>query len=82
MPIFINAFLVGTASGLRSLIGLAAVSWAAHVGILALDHTWLAFLGYSFTPYVLTLLAIGELVNDKLPGLQADWLSWAHYPES
>jgi len=67
MLIFINAFLIGTASGLRSLIGLAAVSWAAHVGILALDHTWLAFLGYSFTPYILTLLAIGELINDKLP---------------
>src|ERR1700683_4727441 len=67
MLIFINAFLIGIASGLRSLIGLAAVSWAAHAGILPLDHTWLAFLGYSFTPYILTLMAIGELVNDKLP---------------
>jgi uncharacterized membrane protein len=67
MFIFINAFLIGTASGLRALIGLAAVSWAAHFGILPLDHTWLAFLGYAFTPYILTLIAIGELVNDKLP---------------
>ena len=67
MFIFINAFLIGTASGLRALIGLAAVSWAAHFGILPLGHTWLAFLGYAFTPYILTLLAIGELVNDKLP---------------
>lgn len=67
MFIFINAFLIGTASGLRALIGLAAVSWAAHFGILPLSHTWLAFLGYTFTPYILTLMAIGELVNDKLP---------------
>src|ERR1700757_538043 len=67
MSIFINAFLIGTASGLRALIGLAAVSWAVHFGILPLDHTWLAFLGYAFTPYILTLIAIGELVNDKLP---------------
>jgi uncharacterized membrane protein len=67
MLIFINAFLVGTASGLRSMIGLVAVSWAAHVGILPLEHTWLAFLGYSFTPLILTLLAIAELVIDKLP---------------
>ena len=67
MFIFINAFLIGTASGLRALIGLAAVSWAAHFGILPLSHTWLAFLGYTFTPYILTILAIGELVNDKLP---------------
>jgi len=65
--IFINAFLVGITSGLRALTGLAAVSWAAHFGILPLDHTWLAFLGYAFTPYILTLMAIGELVNDKLP---------------
>mgnify|MGYP001457316562 CR=1 FL=1 len=67
MFIFINAFLVGATSGLRALIGLAAVSWAARFGILPLDHTWLAFLGYAFTPYILTLMAIGELVNDKLP---------------
>jgi uncharacterized membrane protein len=64
---FINAFLIGTASGLRALIGLATVSWAAHSGILPLEHTWLAFLGYALTPYILTLMAIGELVNDKLP---------------
>jgi uncharacterized membrane protein len=67
MFIFINAFLTGIASGLRALIGLAAVSWAAHFGILPLDHTWLAFLGYAFTPYILTLMALGELINDKLP---------------
>ena len=67
MIIFINAFLIGIASGLRALIGLAAVSWAAHLGILHVDHTWLAFLGYTFTPYILTVMAIGELVNDKLP---------------
>jgi uncharacterized membrane protein len=67
MFIFINAFLTGTASGLRALTGLAAVSWAAHFGILSLGHTWLAFLGYAFTPYILTLIAIGELINDKLP---------------
>jgi uncharacterized membrane protein len=67
MFIFINAFLVGITSGLRALTGLAAVSWAAHFGILPLDHTWLAYLGYAFTPYILTLMAIGELVNDKLP---------------
>ncbi len=67
MFIFINAFLIGIASGLRALIGLAAVSWAAHLGILPLNHTSLAFLGYALTPYILTLMAIGELVNDKLP---------------
>jgi uncharacterized membrane protein len=65
--VLINSFLAGTASGLRALIGVAAVSWAAHLGYLHLDHTWLAFLGYAFTPYIVTLMAIGELINDKLP---------------
>jgi uncharacterized membrane protein len=67
MMIFVNAFLIGSASGSRALMGLAVVSWAAHFGNLPLDHTWLAFLGYAFTPYILTLMEIGELVNDKLP---------------
>src|ERR1700739_277383 len=67
MSTFINAFLIGTASGLRALIGVAIVSWAARLGILPLDHTWLAFLGHAFTPYIFTLRAIAELDNDKLP---------------
>ena len=82
MFVFINAFLVGTASGLRALIGLAAVSWAAHLGTLPLDHTWLAFLGYAFTPYILTLMAIAELVNDKLPKTPTDWYLLSSSPES
>jgi uncharacterized membrane protein len=67
MFVLINSFLTGTASGLRALIGVAAVRWAAHLGYLHLDHTRLAFLGYAFTPYIVTLMAIGELINDKLP---------------
>jgi uncharacterized membrane protein len=66
LPI-VTAFLLGTVSGLRALTGLAVVSWAAHLGYLHLDQTWLAFLGYAYTPYILTLLALGEIVNDKLP---------------
>jgi hypothetical protein len=57
MFIFTNAFLIGTASGLRALIGLTAVSWAVNSGVLALDNTWLTFLGYAFTPYILSLMA-------------------------
>ena len=60
-------FLLGAVSGLRALTGLAVVSWAARLGYLHLDHTWLAFLGFAFTPYIFTLLAIGEIINDKLP---------------
>lgn len=45
----------------------AAVSWAARLGWLHLDGTWLAFLAYPATPYILSVLALGELINDKLP---------------
>jgi uncharacterized membrane protein len=46
----------------------AAVSWAAWLGWLPLDSTWAAFLGYRFTPWIFTALALAELVSDQLPG--------------
>jgi uncharacterized membrane protein len=67
MPITLFAFLIGVVSGLRAMTPLAAVSWAARVGWLHLEDTPLAFLGFAFTPYILSALAIGELINDKLP---------------
>lgn len=67
MSVFITAFVVGLACGLRALLGLAAVSWAARSQQLPLQGTWLAFLGFRATPFITSLLAIGELVTDKLP---------------
>jgi uncharacterized membrane protein len=67
MSIFVLAFLIGVVAGLRALTPLAAVSWAARLGWLHLENTWLAFLGFAATPYIVSLLAIGELINDKLP---------------
>ena len=45
----------------------AAVSWAARLGWLNLEPTSLAFLGYAYTPWILSVLALGELVADQLP---------------
>jgi uncharacterized membrane protein len=67
MSIYVSAFLIGVITGLRSMTAPAAVSWAARLGWLHLENTGLAFLGYAATPYILTVLAIGELINDKLP---------------
>ncbi len=67
MPYYLSALLIGVLTGLRTLTPLAAVSWAARLGRLPLSGTWLAFLGYSATPYILTVLALFELVTDKLP---------------
>jgi uncharacterized membrane protein len=67
MFVVFASFLLGITSGLRALTGLAVLSWAARLGYLPLEHTWLAFLGYAITPYILSVMAIGEFVNDKLP---------------
>ncbi|HTJ31053.1 MAG TPA: DUF4126 family protein [Acidobacteriaceae bacterium] len=61
------ALLLGVVAGLRTFTPLAAVSWAARLGILKLDGTWASFLGYLWTPWIFSVLALAELVNDKLP---------------
>ena len=67
MSFLLSAFVVGVACGLRALVGLAVVSWEARSQQLPLQGTWLAFLGFRATPFITSLLAIGELVTDKLP---------------
>ena len=44
MPPYVLAFLIGVIAGLRSLTAPAVVSWAARLGWLKLENTWLAFL--------------------------------------
>ena len=61
------AFLIGISAGLRALAPIAAVSWAAHLGWLQLEGTWLAFLAAPATAYVVSALAVAELIGDKLP---------------
>jgi uncharacterized membrane protein len=60
------AFLIGMFAGLRSLTAPAAVSWAAYVGWLKLDGP-LGLFGHVASVAVFTVLAIAELVADKLP---------------
>jgi uncharacterized membrane protein len=67
MMILLWALLIGIVAGLRAMTAPAAVSWAAHLGWLHLGNSWLAFLGYAFTPWIFTALAIVELVTDQLP---------------
>jgi uncharacterized membrane protein len=67
MSLYLLALLIGVVAGLRALSAPAAVSWAAHLGWLPVQHTPLAFLGATVTPYILTVLAIGELITDQLP---------------
>jgi uncharacterized membrane protein len=64
---FLLSFLLGYVDGLRSLTAPAIVCWAAHLGWLHFAGTKLAFIDHRPTLIVFTLLAIIELVLDKLP---------------
>ena len=61
MWIYLLALLIGVVAGLRALTAPAAVSWAAHLGWLHLQNTWLAFLGAT--------VRLTSLVRSR-------WLSW------
>jgi uncharacterized membrane protein len=68
---FLLMFLLGYVDGLRSLTPPALVCWAAHFGWLHFAGTRLAFINHRSTLIVFTMLAVGELVADKLPNTPA-----------
>src|SRR6187431_2030944 len=67
MTAFVLPLLIGIVSGLRAMTAPAAISWAARLGWLDVAPTSLAFLGYAWTPWIFTALALAELVTDQLP---------------
>jgi uncharacterized membrane protein len=68
---FLLSFLLGFVDGLRSLTAPAIVCWAARLGWLHFAGTKFAFIDHRSTLMVFTLLAIIELVVDKLPNTPA-----------
>ena len=65
--VFALALGIGIVAGLRSLTAPAVVAWGAHLGWLNLHDSPLAFMGSTTAVAILSLLAIGELIADKLP---------------
>jgi len=63
----ICTILIGLVSGLRSMMPLAIVSWCANYGVLDLSGKPLAFMSSKYSVLIFTVLAIGELIADKLP---------------
>lgn len=57
---------IGFASGLRGFAPLALVCWIAVWGWMPLGGSRLAFLGTNVGAVVVSFLAIGELIGDKL----------------
>jgi uncharacterized membrane protein len=65
--LYLAALILGIVAGLRAATALAAIAWAAYFGALNLAGTWAGFLGNIIAVIVLSLIAIGEYVGDKLP---------------
>jgi uncharacterized membrane protein len=65
--VLLMALLIGVVAGLRSMTAPAVVAWAAVLGWINLHATWASWMGYVITAVIITVLAIGELVVDKLP---------------
>lgn len=63
---FLLAFLIGLFAGLRSLTAPAATAWAVYLGWLKLQRP-LSLIGSLPSVVIFTLLAILELIADKLP---------------
>ena len=59
-------FAIGVIAGLRSMTAPAVVSWAVRLGWIHLNGSRLANMGTGLAVIVLTVLAIGELITDKL----------------
>ena len=65
--LYLGCFGIGIIAGLRSLTAPALVSWAMRLGWLDLSGSRLSFLGSTAATIILTILALCELVADKLP---------------
>jgi uncharacterized membrane protein len=65
--VFLLALGIGVVAGLRSLTAPAVVAWGAHLNWLNLHGSPLVFMETTTAVAIFSLLAIGELVADKLP---------------
>jgi uncharacterized membrane protein len=65
--VFLLALGIGIVAGLRSLTAPAVVAWGAYLSWLNLHGSPLAFMGSTTAVGIFSVLAIGELVADKLP---------------
>jgi uncharacterized membrane protein len=67
LVLLLGAFGIGMVAGLRSLTALAVTCWAAHLGWIDITGFRLAFLASAPAVAATSILAILELVADKLP---------------
>jgi uncharacterized membrane protein len=59
--------LLGVTTGLRSMTPMAVICWFAHLGYLPVEGTWASWTAGTAAVAIFTVLAVGELIADKLP---------------
>jgi uncharacterized membrane protein len=65
--VLVLTFVIGIVAGLRALTPLAVVAWGVRLNEWPMIGTHLAWMGNAIMPWVFSVLAVGELINDKLP---------------
>ena len=61
------ALLLGVATGMRTFTPMALLCWFARLGYLPVAGTWAEWTARFWVASVFTVLAVGELIGDKLP---------------
>jgi uncharacterized membrane protein len=59
--------LLGVVTGMRTFVPMTVLCWFAYKGALPVDDTWAAWTGHLTTALIFTVLAVVEIVGDKLP---------------
>jgi uncharacterized membrane protein len=59
--------LLGLTTGLRAMTPMAVLCWFAYLGYLPLEGTWAAWMASAAAVAMFTVLALAEIVADKLP---------------
>jgi uncharacterized membrane protein len=67
--VLLLALLIGVVAGLRAFTAPAVLAWAAMLHWINLDGTWASWMGHWATVAVLTVVAVAELISDKMPTL-------------
>jgi len=67
--VLLLALLIGVVAGLRAFTAPAVLAWAAFLQWINLSGTWASWMGHPAVVGVLTVIAVAELISDKVPTL-------------
>lgn len=65
--VLLLALLIGVVAGLRTFTAPAAAAWGALLGWIDVGGSWASWVDHPVTVGLLTILAVGEFIGDKLP---------------